>query len=161
MTWSEVNLAERVWTVPSTRTKNKRAHPVQLSDAVIEILEARPKDGPYVFPNARGGAFADFSRLKRELDRLIEQANGAPIPQWGLHDFRRSGVSAMPRLGVDVVTADKILNHKSGALKGVAAVYQRHTFEPEMKKALEAWASHLTALRTPNVLEFPRKRAQS
>jgi integrase len=159
MTWSEVNLAERVWVIPGMRTKNKSAHPVQLPDAVMEILEARPKDGPYVFPNARGGAFADFSRLKRELDRLIEEANGAPIPQWGLHDFRRSGVSVMPRLGVDVVTADKILNHKSGTLKGVAAVYQRYDFATEARQALEAWAAHLVRIRSDNIIEL--RRAQS
>jgi len=154
MMWSEID--GRVWTLPSERAKNKRAHPVQLSDAVLEILAARPKDTAFVFPNSSKTApFADFSRLKRELDRLIEEANGAPILQWGLHDLRRSGVSVMPRLGVDVVTADRILNHKSGTLKGVAAVYQRHTFEPEMKKALEAWASHLTKIRSDNIVEFP------
>jgi integrase len=162
MMWSEIDLDARTWVIPSERSKNKRSHSVQLSSGAVAILEARPRDTDFVFPNSSKTApFADFSRLKRELDRLIEEANGAPISQWGLHDLRRSGVSAMPRLDVDVVTADKILNHKSGTLKGVAAVYQRHTFEPEMKKALEAWASHLTALRTPNVLEFPRNRAQS
>ena len=68
-------------------------------------------------------------------------------------------MSVMPRLGVDVVTADKILNHKSGVLKGVAAVYQRHSFASEMKQALEAWAAHLTKIRSDNIIEF--RRAQS
>jgi integrase len=162
MTWSEVDLAGRSWTLPSGRSKNKRSHRLPLSDAVTKILEARPKDTAFVFPNARGSApFADFSKLKRELDRRIAAANGgAPIPQWGLHDIRRSGTSVMPRLKVDVVTADKILSHKSSVLKGAAETYQRYTFEAEMRTALEAWAGHLTAIRADNVVEF-RKRAQS
>ena len=65
----------------------------------------------------------------------------------------------MPRLGVDVVTADKILNHKSGTLKGVAAVYQRYDFATEARQALEAWAAHLVRIRSDNIIEL--RRAQS
>jgi integrase len=160
MRWSEI-LDEGVWVIPGARTKNKREHRVPLSATVLEILAARPKDTAFVFPNARGSApFADFSRLKNELDKFITEANGIRIAQWGLHDFRRTGISAMPGLEVDVVVADKALNHKSSVLKGAAATYQRFNFEPGIRKALEAWATHLAKLRADNVIDF-RRRAQS
>ena len=41
--------------------------------------------------------------------------------------------------------ADRLLNHVEGAIRGVAAVYQRGEFLPERKAALEAWAAHVLA----------------
>ena len=41
--------------------------------------------------------------------------------------------------------ADKLLNHLTGAIGGVAAVYQRSRFLPERRAALEAWARHVVA----------------
>jgi len=39
----------------------------------------------------------------------------------------------------------QILNHLTGAIGGVAAVYQRSRFLPERRAALEAWARHVVA----------------
>lgn len=49
----------------------------------------------------------------------------------------------MARLGVPPHVADKILNHQSGTISGVAAVYQRHEFLAERKEALERWGAHV------------------
>ena len=40
---------------------------------------------------------------------------------------------------------DKLLNHITGAIQGVAAVYQRAEFLTERKAALDAWASTVLA----------------
>ena len=69
------------------------------------------------------------------------------MPQWQLHHFRRTGVSKLADLGVDSIVADKLLAHKPTRLAGVASVYQRHEFRAERKRALEAWAKHVEALR--------------
>jgi hypothetical protein len=42
----------------------------------------------------------------------------------------------MAGLGIAPHVADKILNHQSGTISGVAAVYQRHDFLAERKDAL-------------------------
>jgi hypothetical protein len=42
--------------------------------------------------------------------------------------------------------ADKILNHQSGTISGVAAVYQRHQFMSERKEALEKWGAHVAQI---------------
>jgi hypothetical protein len=39
--------------------------------------------------------------------------------------------------------ADRLLNHVTGAIQGVAAVYQRNEFLAERKAALDAWALHV------------------
>jgi hypothetical protein len=42
--------------------------------------------------------------------------------------------------------ADRILNHQSGTISGVAAVYQRHDFLAERKLALDRWGDHVEKL---------------
>ena len=51
----------------------------------------------------------------------------------------------MARLGVPPHVADKILNHQSGTISGVAAVW-RHEFMKERKEALDLWGAHVTDL---------------
>ena|SRR5436190_17336922 len=60
-----------------------------------------------------------------------------------LHDLRRTCVSGMARLGIAPHIADKILNHQSGTISGVAAVYQRHEFLAERQEALDRWGTHV------------------
>jgi integrase len=86
--------------------------------------------------------FQDFSRAKRELDEL------SGVTGWRLHDLRRTCVSGMARLGIPPHVADKILNHQSGTISGVAAVYQRHDFLAERKDALERWGAHVRKILT-------------
>lgn len=52
----------------------------------------------------------------------------------------------MARTGIPPHVADKILNHQSGTISGVAAVYQRHDFLTERKDALDRWGAHVTEL---------------
>jgi len=84
--------------------------------------------------------FQDFTNAKRALD----ESSG--VTNWRLHDLRRTCVSGMARLGVPPHVADKILNHQSGTISGVAAVYQRHDFLAERKLALERWGQHIEVL---------------
>ena len=42
--WDEINLAERLWTVPAERMKAGKEHRVPLSDAALAILEADGRD---------------------------------------------------------------------------------------------------------------------
>jgi hypothetical protein len=55
----------------------------------------------------------------------------------------------MARLGVAPHIADKILNHQSGTISGVAAVYQRHDFLAERRQALERWGAHVSRIVAP------------
>jgi hypothetical protein len=54
-------------------------------------------------------------------------------------------VTWMAGAGFPPHVADRVLNHVEGAIRGVAAVYQRGEFLPERKAALEAWANHVLA----------------
>jgi len=74
------------------------------------------------------------------------RTDATPAPDWVLHDFRRTGVSGLAAMGHAPHVLDRILNHVTGTIRGVAAVYQRHDFAAARKAALEAWAEHIAAL---------------
>ena len=134
--WDELDEKTRTWTIPGSRTKNKKAHIVHLAKPAWKVIEACSGQ-PYVFGTATGKRFQQFGRGKRAIDKLCGVAG------WRLHDLRRTIVSGMARLGIPPHVADKILNHQAGTISGVAAVYQRHDFLAERKEALDRWGRHV------------------
>jgi integrase len=82
MTWAEIDLAEKVWTVPGSRMKAGATHQVPLSDAAVAVLravmpeKARPAD--IVFPAPRGGCLSDMalSQLLKRMGRLDITVHG-------------------------------------------------------------------------------------
>jgi integrase len=135
--WAELDLAQRIWTLPKSRTKNAKAHVVHLSEQSMAALTCADRSGPYVFSLLGTKPFQEFSRAKRRLDHL------SGVTGWRLHDLRRTCVSGMARLGIAPHVADKILNHQAGTISGVAAVYQRHDFLAERRAALDLWGAHV------------------
>jgi integrase len=140
LAWKELDLAQRVWILPKSRTKNARAHIVHLSEHAVGVLKRAAQQGPLVFSLLGTKPFQEFSRAKSLLDQL------SGVSGWRLHDLRRTCVSGMARLGVAPHVADKILNHQAGTISGVAAIYQRHEFHAERRVALDLWGAHVSQL---------------
>ena len=140
MVGDEIDFNSRTWTLPGSRTKNGKPHIVHLSEACIKLIKRASGLGSYVFSISRVRPFQNFTNAKRALDEL------SGVTGWRLHDLRRTCVSGMARLGVPPHVADKILNHQSGTISGVAAVYQRHDFLAERKLALERWGQYIETL---------------
>ena len=138
----ELDIEQRIWTLPKSRTKNGKPHTVHLSNEAIVVLNQANKIGPFVFSLYGTKPFQEFSQAKRKLDEL------SGVKDWRLHDLRRTCVSGMARLGIPPHVADKILNHQAGTITGVAAVYQRHDFLSERKDALERWGTHVRKILT-------------
>ena len=134
--WHELDEKARTWSIPGSRTKNKKAHIVHLSEPAWKVIATRSA-GDFVFGTSRGKHFQTFGKAKDALDKLCG------VTGWRLHDLRRTIVSGMARLGVPPHVADKILNHQAGTISGVAAVYQRHDFLAERKEALDRWGAHV------------------
>ena len=143
MTWREVDFEKKLWTIPGERAKNSRTHFVHLAPRTLEIIQAQPKTDGLVFPTPSGKPFTEFSIMKLRLDKE------SGVDNWVLHDLRRTVVSGMASLGVAPHVADKVLNHQSGTISGVAAVYQRHEFLTERKAAIEIWGDHIASLFWP------------
>jgi integrase len=159
----EVKAKERLWTIPKARVKNNQEHDVPLSDAALAIIEAMPKikgdaGHVYVFTTTGNSPVSGWSRAKNNLDKAMleiarqeaEEAGDDPaavtIPEWRLHDLRRTAASGMGRLGIHLPVTEKVLNHTSGSFAGIVGVYQRHTFADEKRQALDAWARFVASV---------------
>jgi integrase len=143
MTWSELSPDLSMWSLDKARTKNKRAHTVPLSGMAREVLQAVPRiAGPreYVFTRNGRTAMSAGTRFVRRLNALMERRAGHKVPEWRLHDIRRTVATGLQRLGVPQEVTEAVLNHKSGKITGVAAVYARHDYAQEKADALERWA---------------------
>lgn len=140
MAWADVDFIRQVWVVPGEHAKNGKPHIVHLNEQALTLLKATPRTGNLVFSSDGARLFQGYSKAKRRLDLI------SSVDDWTLHDIRRTVVSGMARIGVPPHVADKILNHQSGTISGVAAVYQRHDFLKERAEAVSLWGSHVTDL---------------
>jgi integrase len=143
MRWSDLNLSEGLWSIPAEMTKSNRPHTVPLVKEAVEILVKLPRlDETLVFPSKKvpGKAWDGFTKAKWRLDALTG------FGDWTLHDLRRTAATGMARLGVAPHVVERILNHTSGSLGGVAGVYNRFGYLPEMRAALELWARHVASI---------------
>lgn len=160
MTEGELDLKGNnpVWTIPKDRAKNDKAHTVPLASSAVNILNDLPKvksDAGYIFTTNGLSSVSGFSKAKAKIDasmleiagKQIEASGGdadtMEIADWRLHDLRRTGASGMAALRQPIHVVEAVLNHKSGSIKGVAAVYNRHDYAEEKRAALEAWAARL------------------
>lgn len=147
MTWDELDLDRGTWAIGADRAKNGQAHTVHLSSAAQGILEKMPQrsDSAFVFTTTGKGAVSGFSKAKERLDKLSD------VTDWRLHDLRRTAATMMAeRLELNHVVVDKILNHRSGAIRGVAAVYQRGEYLKERQRAMGRWGEFVQELVTAN-----------
>lgn len=140
MRWSDIDMDAATWVLSAAETKSDRAHLVPLSAPAIAILEAVPRLGDYVFTTDGENHFQGFAKAKATLDQFIA-GTSEPLSAWTLHDLRRSAATHMVRLGVSETVVSRVLNH---ARQGVTAkVYALHSYAPEKRHALDAWAAEV------------------
>ena len=142
MTWDELDLDARLWRLPKERSKNKHAYVVPLSSVALAILAALPRvqsPGNFVFTLSGRSPSTSYSSIKPRLAAAMPN-----VPPWTIHDLRRTCASGMARLGTAPHVVEACLNHKSGTIRGVAAVYNKYSYDTEKRAALDGWAEHLT-----------------
>jgi integrase len=136
----------RAWIIPEHRTKNHKEHEIFLTDAMIETIKSVPRvanKAAYVFCTNGKTSFSGFSKAKKQLDKIMleiaraEDAEITAIPNWTLHDLRRTGASRMQRLGFDSDTTDACLNHSRDD------AYLQHDFQEQKAEAFDAWSRKL------------------
>ncbi|CAN5618962.1 site-specific integrase [soil metagenome] len=149
--WEELDRTEREWCLPGDRTKNGEPSTVPLNDLAIAELDKVAKGDRWprrgrVFPTSSGAGFTAYSKGKNKLDELIAADGGGPLPQWRLHDLRRTLATGFQRLGVRFEVTEAVLNHVGGSRSGVAGIYQRHDWRDEKREALRIWSGHISKI---------------
>jgi integrase len=148
-TWDEINLETATWVIRSARSKNGMEHLVPLSEPALEILHGLPriKGSRFIFTTTGTSPASGISKAKARLDQLITVANGGrAIPDWRLHDLRRTFVSGCARLRIPSEVTERAINHVSESFGGVRGVYNVHAYEEERRGAMEAWARHMMVI---------------
>jgi integrase len=135
---------------------------------------AELKDCPFLFTTNGRTPVSGFSRAKTRLDAEMERqarkARGLPVddegyrkalklkrgqelprlvPDFIVHDLRRTVTTGMAGLKIAPHVVDKVLNHVSGTIRGVAAVYNRFEYTDERRASLDAWGRYVDNLLTP------------
>jgi integrase len=153
MRWSQLTLGgkEPIWKLPEEIVKNKQPHDVPLSRQVLDILENAPRfSGEFVFSTTGGTRpISGFSKAKRESDEALAKLtknSGVTFEPWRVHDLRRTAASGMAQAGVLPHVVSAVLNHSPSRIMGITAVYVRHRYDHERRKALNAWGLHVHRL---------------
>jgi integrase len=146
--WANIDFEKKIWTLPKEATKANRQHDIPLTPLVIEILKSVPKNSEYIFSTTGKTPVSGFSKAKPRFDKLMTEEVGK-MPPWRIHDIRRTVASGMAEIGIAPHVIEKVLNHSTGQISGVAAVYNRHTYLREKTDALNAWARALESIVYP------------
>src|SRR5262249_49816216 len=138
--WSEIG-ADSI-NLPGSRTKNRRAHTIPLSEPARAIIAGIVRGKrTHVFGRDDSG-FYGWAKCKVRLGPKL----GDEVAHWTTHDLRRSAVTHMAELGVQPHIIEAVINHASGHKGGVAGIYNRAAHDKEKRAALALWAEHVVAL---------------
>jgi integrase len=163
--WSEVDLENGVITLLGRRTKRlpkQKDKPrfIYLSQKAVDILEgvSRKEGCDYVFSATKTTPVSGWGNAKARLDKLIKTARTESgikdeMPDWWIHDLRRTLATGFQKLNIRLEVAENTLGHSSGSRSGVVGVYARYGFEKESKEAVEIWANYIDDLLNGRVEE--------
>ena len=135
-TWNEMDLDERVWTIPAARMKAKRDHRVPLSARAMATLTnagGRREGTGLVFPNPRGKPLSD-----KRLSKLIKELGIAAVPHGFRSSFRDWAAehTTTPREVVEAALAHTVRNPTEAA-------YARSDLFARRRRLMDDWAAYL------------------
>lgn len=125
--WSELDLEQKVWTVPAERMKGHKEHRVPLSDRALDILNALPRTGELIFPGAAVNLVL-FELRKIELAVTV-------------HGFRSSFRDWAAEATVfPAEIAEMALAHSVGS--AVERAYRRTDLMERRRRLMQDWAAY-------------------
>ncbi|OJW66437.1 MAG: integrase [Sphingomonadales bacterium 63-6] len=137
MTWGEIDLEARVWTVPAARMKAGFIHEVPLSDAAMAILAGMKEEGlkptDFVFPAPRGGSLSDMA-----LSQLLKRMERPDITVHGFRSTFRDWAGETTQFGREEV--EMALAHTVAS--SVERAYRRGRALEKRRDLMAAWAKY-------------------
>jgi integrase len=148
-TWSEINFAERLWTVSGERMKAGREHRVPLSDDALAILEEMQKsrEGEFVFPGGKARrplSNMAFLMLLRRMGRGDLTVHGfrSTFSDWVTE--KSNFPSEVREMALAHTVSDK-----------VEAAYRRGDLLQKRRDLAAAWARYCCEPPGANVVDLP------
>jgi len=154
MKWSDID-ADDVWTVDTKPREKDNIGKVRLPDAARAILASMPRfDGnSFVFTAGTSARqpLSGSGLFKKKFDDKLP----ADMPEWRLHDLRRTARSLMSRAKISRDDAERVLGHQIGS--NVEGNYDRHAYTAEKSEALAKLAKLINVIVSPNVVPMEKK----
>lgn len=147
MTWDEVDLDKKIWTIPATRMKAKKLHRVPLSTRAMAILERQRQlhpDATLVFPAPRGGQISDMtltSFLRKHRANSSDPGRTATT-----HGFRSTFRDWASENAYSRDLAERALAHPVN--NQVEAAYHRTDLLEQRRPMMEDWAAFVGSAST-------------
>jgi integrase len=138
----ELDLDNGRWLLPAQRSKNGRAHELPLMPMAVDIICSvqRLVSRDQLFGARSNDGFTGWDDQKEALD------GRSGVVGWTLHDIRRSVATKLADIGVQPHIIEQILNHQSGHKAGPAGIYNRSSYEREVRAALALWEDHVRTI---------------
>jgi integrase len=134
--WSEIDVAEKVWTIPAERMKAEREHRVPLSKSALAILETMPHQGGYIFTGIRGDK--PISNMA-----MLEMVRGMIGNGFTTHGFRSCFKDwARARSYRDELSELALAHIEKNKVK---RAYAREDLLEERRPMMETWAAYCSA----------------
>ena len=148
MRWDDVSV-DGTWTIPAEKREKGTGGELVLPEAALAIIKSQPRfvSNPYVLAARYAGThFANYGNAKAAFDAKLRASALPAMPQWGLHDLRRTARSLMSRAGVLPHVSERVLGH---SMDGVEGIYDRHSYREEKAHALRALAGLIENILRP------------
>jgi integrase len=132
--WSEVDLKNKVWTIPAGRMKMRREHRVPLSPAAVALLRSLPTEDHNDFVFIGSGSGSGLSDMA--MAAVLRRMGHTSITVHGFRSTFRdwaAEVSAFPNHVVEMALAHAIGDK-------VEAAYRRGDLFEKRRKLMAAWA---------------------
>jgi integrase len=144
--WEEFNFQDNKWEIPAERTKNGKPHVVYLSTQAIELLDklrALSAGSALVLP---GRLSLTKPYAGTALNKAMESVTFG-IPQFTIHDLRRTASTLLHEKGYPSDVIEKALNH---TIRGVRGVYNKAEYADQRREMLQWWADYIEGLISEN-----------
>jgi integrase len=153
MRWADLSIDGK-WKIPKDPREKDSAGTLLLPDMAVAVIREQPRlgDNPHVFAGRGPRAFQGWSKCKARLDAKLPPG----LPQWVVHDLRRTARSLLSRCGVRPDIGEHVLGH---AVQGVEGIYDRHSYDAEKADALRRLAGLIQQIVGPpqdNVVAMKR-----
>jgi len=144
MRWSEIAPDKSTWTLPAVRSKNKRPLTLPVLPMMRDILDTVPQmaSRDQLFGQRSEKGFAGWDKGKQSIDE------GSGVAGWRRHDLRRTVATRMADIGIAPHIIEAVLGHHGGFRAGVAGVYNKSSYQREIRAALAQWHDHVRSIVT-------------
>jgi integrase len=148
-TWDEIDLTEKLWTIPGNRMKAGREHRVPLTPralAIISAMQSSRGKGEFVFPGRSGGSVSEsgFHYLMQLLGRNDVTVHGfrSAFRDWAGNETNH------PREIAEAALAHRVGNE-------VELAYRRDDALEKRRRLMAAWEKHCATPSKPSAEVVP------